>query len=54
MRLPDHLIDYVILHELVHTVHHNHSAGFWKLLDDVSGGAKRLDKELRKYRLAIF
>jgi len=54
MRLPDHLIDYVILHELVHTVHHNHSAGFWNMLDDVSGGAKRLDKELRKYRLAIF
>ena len=54
MRLPDHLIDHVILHELVHTVHHNHSAGFWDLLDDVSGGAKRLDKELRKYRLAIY
>jgi hypothetical protein len=54
LRLPEHLIDYVILHELVHTVHHNHSAGFWKLLDDVSGNAKRLDKELRKYRLAIF
>ena len=54
MRLPDHLIDYVILHELIHTVHHNHSAGFWNLLDDASGGAKRLDKELRKYRLSIF
>ena len=54
MRLPDHLIDYVTLHELVHTVHHNHSAGFWNLLDDVSGGAKRLDKELRKFRLAIY
>jgi predicted metal-dependent hydrolase len=54
MRLPDHLIDYVILHELVHTVHHNHGAGFWNLLNDVSGGAKILDKELRKYRLSIF
>lgn len=54
MRLPEHLIDYVILHELVHTEHHNHGAGFWNLLDDVSGGAKRLDKELKKYRLAIF
>jgi hypothetical protein len=54
MRLPEHLIDYVILHELVQRVHHNHSAGFWNLLDDVSGGAKSLDKELRKHRLAIF
>jgi predicted metal-dependent hydrolase len=54
MRLPEHLIDYVILHELVHTVHHNHSAGFWSALDKVTDGAKRLDKELRKYRIAIY
>lgn len=54
MRLPDHLINYVILHELVHTVHHNHSASFWKILDEVSGGAKILDKELRKFRIAIY
>ena len=54
MRLPDHLIDYVILHELVHTLHHNHSARFWNLLDEVSGGAKLLDKELRKFRIAIY
>ena len=54
MRLPDHLIDYVILHELVHTLHHNHSARFWKILDEVSGGAKILDKELRKFRIAIY
>ena len=54
MRLPEHLIDYVILHELVHTVHHNHSARFWTALDKVTDGAKRLDKELRKYRIAIY
>jgi hypothetical protein len=54
MRLPDHLIDYVILHELVHTVHHNHSKRFWDMLDDVTGGAKRLDKELKKYQIAIY
>ena len=54
MRLPDHLIDYVILHELVHTVHHNHSARFWNMLNDVTGGSKILDKEFKKYRISIY
>jgi len=54
MRLPMHLVDYIILHELTHTVQHNHSVRFWSLLDKVTGGAKNLDKELRKYRIAIY
>jgi predicted metal-dependent hydrolase len=54
MRLPDHLIDYVILHELVHTVHHNHSAKFWKILNDITGGSKVLDKEFKQYRISIY
>ncbi|RPH36262.1 DUF45 domain-containing protein, partial [bacterium] len=37
MRLPDDLVDYVILHELAHTKVKNHGVGFWKLLDQVSG-----------------
>ncbi|MDZ7624327.1 MAG: SprT family zinc-dependent metalloprotease [Ignavibacteriaceae bacterium] len=54
IRLPDHLIDYVILHELVHTVHHNHSAKFWKMLNDITGGSKVLDDEFKKYRISIY
>jgi hypothetical protein len=54
MRLPDHLISYVILHELVHTVHHNHSDRFWSMLNSVTGTAKSLDKELRKYRIGMY
>jgi predicted metal-dependent hydrolase len=29
MQLPWHLVDYVLLHELVHTRHMNHGPGFW-------------------------
>lgn len=32
MRYPKPAIDYVIIHELCHTVHHNHQKPFWKLV----------------------
>lgn len=54
MRLPQHLTDYIILHELVHTVHKNHSKQYWQLLDKVTGNAKKLDKEMNGYRLEIW
>lgn len=50
MTLPDHLIDYVIIHELCHTVHHDHSPRFHALLDRCLGGReKELRRELRSY-----
>ncbi|MDP4209111.1 MAG: SprT family zinc-dependent metalloprotease [Bacteroidota bacterium] len=54
MRLPEYLIDYVILHELVHTVHKNHGPHFWKRLDEVSGNAKGLAKEMKNYRTLVY
>ena len=48
MTLPPHLQDYVIIHELCHTVHHNHSAAFHALVDRCLGGEeKKLRSELR-------
>lgn len=52
--LPDHLQEYVIIHELCHTLHHNHSAAFHALVDRcVEGKEKLLDRELRSYRIPV-
>lgn len=51
MCLPEHLSDFVILHELCHTVHKNHGVKFHDLLNTLCGNAKLLNKELRKYSI---
>jgi predicted metal-dependent hydrolase len=51
MLLPEELIDYVILHELAHIKHQNHSAAFWNHLEDLLPGAKILDKQLNAHRI---
>jgi predicted metal-dependent hydrolase len=50
MQLPWRLIDYVLLHELVHTRVHNHSAKFWEELQKYSPAAKQLRRETNTYR----
>lgn len=52
MTLPVHLRDFVLLHELCHTVHHNHSPHFHALLDRLTGGKEKLlSRELRSYSI---
>lgn len=55
MHLPYHLIDYIILHELCHTLEKNHSKKFWQALDYFTDGkALVLRKELNAYSPKIY
>lgn len=53
IQLPWALIDYVIIHELVHIVHHNHSRQFWQTVEEISSDYKALRKEIKSYRPII-
>ncbi len=49
MMLPRHIQRYVMVHELCHTVHHNHSAAFWALVGRFEPQYKLLSAELKRY-----
>ncbi len=49
IRLPDELMDYVILHELVHTRYKNHGKDFWAELDRFVPNSKKRAAQLRKH-----
>ncbi|WNZ23965.1 DUF45 domain-containing protein [Leptolyngbya sp. NK1-12] len=46
--LPPHLVRYVFIHELCHTVHLNHSRKFWALVAEKEADYKQIDSELNK------
>ncbi len=49
MMLPDNLIDYVIVHELAHIRHKNHSKDFWDLVEQYQPAWKEHRKSIRNY-----
>ena len=52
-RLPDPLIDYVMLHELTHTLHKDHSAAFWSELRTKVPELDRLRHQLKQFHPRI-
>jgi len=53
MELPWEFIDYVLLHELAHTVEMNHGPAFWRTLTAMEPRARALAKELRSHQPVI-
>ncbi len=50
MQLPWEIIDYVIVHELAHTKHLNHSQSFWLEVSKLAPNYKRVRKQLKAYQ----
>lgn len=53
MQLPWSLIDYVLVHELVHTKHLHHGEDFWRTLEGLIPDAKKLRAEIRKHKPVV-
>ena len=53
VRLPDEMIDYVLLHELVHLRIKNHTNVFWTELNRFVGDAKAKSKKLNEYKVFL-
>ena len=45
---PKAIIDYIIVHELCHTIHFNHSKNFWNLVREFSPNYKKHKLWLKK------
>ena len=53
INLPRELLDYVIMHELVHTRVKNHSKNFWLEMTKYYPDPKAIDKKLKNYNLKM-
>lgn len=53
IQLPWPLIDYVVLHELTHTRALNHGPDFWEEFERHLPEAKKLRREIKKYRPVV-
>jgi predicted metal-dependent hydrolase len=52
VKMPLHLIDYVVIHELAHLVEMNHSEAFWRVVEMACPDYKNCRAELRSYGIS--
>lgn len=49
--VPEDCIEYVVAHELCHTLHHNHSKAFWAEVERIYPEYKKSDALLDSYSI---
>ena len=54
IKVKKELIDYVVVHELAHLKHMNHSKEFHGLVDEYLPGSKQYRQELKKTKISTF
>jgi predicted metal-dependent hydrolase len=54
MFAPARTVDYVLIHELAHLVHHDHSPRFWKVVEQAMPDYRTHEKHLTDYHLKYY
>jgi hypothetical protein len=54
MFAPRWVIEYVLIHELAHLVHHNHSPRFWKLVETIMPSYQNAEKHLAQHSKSYY
>lgn len=54
MFAPPRVIEYVLIHELAHLLHHDHSARFWKIVEQVMPDYREAEKHLKENHLKYY
>lgn len=51
--IPRHLADYIVVHEICHRAHMNHSKKFWDLVAQTMPDHRQMRKELRRMHVVV-
>ena len=54
MLTPPEVVDYVIIHELCHRIHMNHSPAFWREVEKYDPGYRDKKKWMKEHGRVLF